>query len=215
MKLWYLSAGQLVAYSRHRICFSGKRQTDELALRLDQFWNLDDCLRHVSLQRRYTPLGQGLWLKQLNNGVCFQTSKLNFTFHGRSWRKYKRTVHWQIRSFLRHDRARAGCELHARASSWSSHRFRRRSRLTPSQQTLSRSSSHASGDPVMRSQSSTLCQRLHSNHGQPFSFKSAVDELRNPTLPPSSLSSSSHADIDIEEFSSVCSIEEGDSSPSS
>ena len=215
MKLWHLSSNQLVAYSRHQLCFC-ETQHNDLALRMEQFWNLDDILRHDTLlQRRRYPLGQGLWLNHDHHTLCFQSSKVQFTFTFKSWTKYKNLVHWQIRSFLRHGRHGTGRQLHARVPTQRSHQFTRRPYYTSPRQTLPRASPNAGGQTVMRTQSPTVSQRMRANHGQRFSFKSTIDAMRDHASPQTTRSPHRHESIDIEEFSSVCSIEEDHSSTSS
>ena len=150
MKWWHLPCGQLVTYSRHRICFCDKH--NDLALYMDQFWNLNDIVRINPLQRQSYPLGRGLWLKYRKGNVYIQSSKICFLFKGKSWSIYKNIVHWKILSFLRHDREQQ----------------RHRRRRNPSHQ-------HTRMDSTIHDDTSVTSPSPPCS----FSFKKALRKLRN------------------------------------
>ena len=206
MKVWSLSARQAVSYSHYRLSFGTQGEADDLVLRMEQFWNLHDILRSFTRRGHY-PLGRGLWLRISIQGASIENRCVRFLFRGKSWRCYKKRIHWQIHSFLRHERVSTGYQLHARTPSRLPHRSRTPSPTSPPRQISSWPSQNAVGANVMRSQSTTVSERLYPNHGQRFSFKGAVDALRNRAPSTETLSSHSSTHDDIEEFSSCCTIE--------
>ena len=212
MKLWTLSSRQAVYYSYYRLGFCTKGQHKDFVIRKEQFWNLHDVMR--GFHRGTYPLGRGLWLRIGKHGVRMENQQVCFEFRAQSWRRYKRDIHWRIHSFLCHERQRERHQLHARAASRYPSRHRSRAPSPTRQPTLFRSSTDGDRQNVQRSQSSNVSKRVCSDSGTNFSFRSAVHELRNPVSSPKTVSSHTNAENDIEEFSSVCSIEEDDSSSS-
>ena len=213
MKLWRLSSQQAVYYSYYRLGFCSKNQHKDLVIRMEQFWNLHDIMRGFH-QGSY-PLGRGLWLRMTKRGVRMENNQVCFEFHERSWKQYKRSIHWRIHSFLRHGQQHNHHQLHARAASRYSYRHRSRPPFPTRQQTLFRTTTDGGHQNVKRSQSSNISQRLCSDSGTNFSFRSAVNELRNPVSSPKTISSDTNAQNDFEEFSSLCSVGEDDSASSS
>ena len=193
MKLWLLSSQQAVFYSYHRLGFCTKGRDKDLVIRKEQFYNLHDVMRGFH-HGRY-PLGRGLWLRISKRGVRIENKQASFEFHGKSWKRYQRNIHWRIHAFLRHERQQMYRRRHA-----SRRKHQRCSSSSPRQESVS--NSNDCNQTLKRSPSSTVSQRLHSKTS--FSFRNAVDGLQNSVSPTKTVSS--HTDPDFEDFRSVCSI---------
>ena len=152
MKSWSLSQHQYVLLRHHRITFGDTYS--QFHINMNQFQRLDHFITFGV--RGPCHLSSGVWLK----GRSLVTARHAFTFDRLSWYKYRREVHFMIRSFVYHER-------------------KRRAR-------------------VMLTQSPSLCQRRHSNHGSRHS-PSCTRYARQTSAPPASiLSSTSDSDSDFE-----------------
>ena len=103
MKSWSLPRHQYVLLHHHRITFGDKHS--QFHITIHQFQRLD----HVITLGVRGPcrLVSGLWLK----GRSLVSARHTFTFDRLSWYKYRRQVHFMLRSFLYHERKRAGRQL--------------------------------------------------------------------------------------------------------
>ena len=211
MKLWSLSRRQYVVYNHHRIHFCRKSRrggTHRFTLRMDQFWNLDDLLYVFPSLWGHYPLGRGVWLKQIHEGVRLESQRARFEFRHQSWFMYKKAVHWRLRSFLRHGRHRTRRQHHVRAPARRASRFGASpSPPPPVQQTLPRSSSNASDRDDLQAEPPSVSERCCTSDGKPFSFRSAVDDLRAAASPPATPPPATYEAINLEEYGSVCSID--------
>ena len=218
MKLWSLSRRQYVVYNHHRIHFCRKSRrggTHRFTLRMDQFWNLDDLLYVFPSLWGHYPLGRGVWLKQIHEGVRLESQRARFEFRHQSWFMYKKAVHWRVRSFLRHGRHRTRRQHHARAPARCASRFGASpSPPLPAQQTPPRSPSNASDHDDLQAEPPSVSQRCCPSHGQSFSFRSAVNDLRAAASPPATPPPATYETINLEEYGSVCSIDIDDSTSS-
>ena len=193
---------------RHRLisyCEEGCYHTGSVTLNEYQFKNLDDVIQSMEVLPYVIPLGGKVWL--LARHILHSDGQWEeFKFSPSSWQKYINHIHPQIKSFLHHERT---CDQrHAR------HGFRRKTRSRHSsstsdwQQISSWPTTNVSGQNEQWTQSSTLPLRQDPDSGQYYSYRRPYDVSRNPPTNEDYLSEPEPYTFDIEEFGSVCSVEE-------
>lgn len=179
----------------------------------EQFFNLHqiflDYERLKSLHR--IPLSMKTWfcnykpIKSIENEECF------FQFYRHSWRVYKRRVHHQIYSFLRHGLSRHESDKHhAPNESRLQHRARRTSHnLFRRNKTLLRTTGNVVHENEQWTESSNVSRRSDSDSGPHFSFRGAMDALRSETTIANDKEDGevSNDEDGIEEYGSFCAIE--------
>ena len=198
MKLWRLSSQQAVYYSYYRLGFCSKDRRKDLVIRKEQFWNLHDIMR--GFHEGSYPLGRSLWLRITKRSVRIENKHICFEFLGKSWKRYKRNIHWRIHSFLRHGRQHGHRQVRTRTPPHHTSQNRSRASSPARQQDVLRTFPDSRGQNTQQSQSSTISKQLDSNPGTTFSFRNAVNELRNAAK---AVSSHTNTDPNLEE---VCGV---------
>ena len=185
MKRWTLDSHQRVCVDSYRnVHFVTQHHhcTFELILTWRQFQNLNDVLMDLAIFKRmkYYPLGKNLWLEYNTNHIQLYhcRHKHYFRFSQYSFIKYKRKIHQQVMSFLRHDVSELHRRQHAAAhATLQPSRSRRTPQSSTQQQTLSRPTSNARCENEQRAKPPNLSKRERADTRCPFSFVGAVDAL--------------------------------------
>lgn len=214
MESWTLDSQQRICADTHRNVHFKHVGKIRLTLSYRQFLNLNDIVLDLSTfyRMKFYPLGDSVWLQFHKHNIQLYQCERNiyFTFHTASWRKYIKSVHPQLRSFLRHGRSPLHDRQHA-----PSHEtiYQNRSGGIASanlkQQVVSREAKDVSGENEQWAEHSNLSEWDSANTGRPFSFIGAVDALRTSDNAPPDMEEGEVCDdtIDCGQFSDLYTIE--------
>ena len=191
---------------KHALCFHYRNT--KLMVSERQLLNLNDYIRHMHNYRRLhaIPLGQSLWLYLKPNPQLADRCQ-SIRFSPRCWKKYIRHIHHRVLSFMQHASYRAGDQRNARRRCRRSYQSQRCSSTLSSQQALSPSPTYARDQDTTRPQSAVIPVRQTTDSRQPFSFRRAVNGLRNRSYTTQTQASLSPESVEIDQYGGSCSIE--------